>query len=482
MTHTTSHPLCVDLDGTLINTDMLFESLLHLIKQNPIYLLWVPFWLARGRSVLKAEIARRIVFDAESLPFHEDFLASLRQQKSDGRALYLVTASHQRIAQPIAEHLELFDGVIASDDDANLKGETKGRVLRERFPEGFAYAGNAASDLKVWREAKSAVLVNVPRAVSRQAREFTSVEREFPPGKSWLHHLPATLRIHQWVKNLLIFVPLLASHQLNQPLLLGQLVIAFFAFSLVASSAYVWNDLLDLEADRHHRSKRKRPFAAGNVPIPVGLAVSTAALVLAVGMSVVLLSPLFVVVLVGYYLLTMGYSLWLKRVVLVDVFSLALLFTVRVVAGVAAMDPQVLSHWLLSFSVFFFLCLAFVKRHSEMLALRLQQKREAKGRGYVADDLEILANLGVASGFVSVLVLALYINSAEVRMLYTTPDFLWLVCLLFLYWISRVWIIAHRGLMHDDPIVFAIRDRTSYLVLGVMTLIILLAKYGLPTL
>jgi len=411
-------PLCVDLDGTLINTDMLYESLLHLLKRNPLYIFLLPWWLLQGRAALKHHIALRIQFDPVSLPYHHDFLHFLRTQHKAGRALYLVTASHHRIAQPIADHLQLFSAVLASDDRLNLKGEAKGKHLQAHFPTGFAYAGNAPSDKAVWQYARSAVLVNASPTLTRQVENMLEIESVFPPGKPWYREIPNTLRLHQWVKNLLIFVPLLAAHAFKLGAFLGAFTLAWF-----------------------------------------------------------FLPPLFLAILASYYLLTMTYSLWLKRIVLVDVFSLALLFTVRVIAGVVVMEQQSLSHWLVSFSVFFFLCLAFVKRHSEMLALRLQQKSRAKGRGYVADDLEILATLGVASGFVSVLVFALYINSDQVRVLYSSPDLLWAVCLLLLYWISRVWMIAHRGLMHDDPIVFAIRDRTSYLVAGLMLVIGLGATY-----
>ncbi len=474
ITHST--PLCVDLDGTLLRTDMLFESLLLAIKQNPLVLLWLPFWLFKGRAWLKHELAQRIQFDPAALPYHQPLLHFLQQQHQQGRELYLATASDRAIAAPIAAHVGLFTEVIASAAADNLKGRAKAQHLVARFGErGYSYAGDNRADLAVWQHAASAVLVNVRPAVAAQVT--VPIEQQFAPDKPWWRLVPKVARMYQWVKNLLIFVPLVAAHEVDNLAMFGQSVLAFLAFSLVASSAYIWNDLLDLEADRHHTRKKNRPFASGQVPIPIGVALSLVALALAFGLAWALLPALFVLVLAGYYALTIAYSFWLKRVVLVDVFCLALLYTLRVIAGVAALAQVELSYWLLAFSVFFFLCLAFVKRHSELLAARRQNQHQPKGRGYVADDLEILANLGVASGFTAVLVLALYINSPQVRELYTEPDFLWLICLLLLYWLSRTWLISHRGLMHDDPIVFAIRDRVSHLTVLLMTLAGALATF-----
>jgi 4-hydroxybenzoate polyprenyltransferase len=464
-------PLCVDLDGTLIKTDLLWESLLRLLKRNPLYLLAVPFWWMRGRAFLKRQLAARVELDPAILPYNDVFLEFLREAKRQGRPLILATASDRELAARVASHVGLFDEVLGSDGQANLRAQAKARLLAERFGErGFDYAGNSSSDLPVWARARAAIVVNASDGLAQRAAQRAKVGRVFKPLQCQGGALVRCLRPHQWVKNLIIFVPLLTSHRLGERPLLVDALWAFAAFSLCASGVYVLNDLLDLDADRHHPEKKNRPFAAGDLPLPVGLAIFPL-LFLASALVSLKLKPEFAGILAIYFAATTSYSWRLKQVAILDVFVLAGLYSIRLVAGQLA-TGIILSNWLLVFSMFIFLSLALAKRFLELQMLRQENKTDAKGRGYTASDLELVATLGLVSGYVAVLVLALYVNSDQVRILYGHPTWLLLVCLLLLYWISRVWFIAHRGQMRDDPVVFALRDWVSYAV-GVLMLAVL---------
>ena len=464
-------PLCVDLDGTLIKSDMLWESLVRLLRRNPLYLLAVPYWLLGGRARLKDQLARRVTLDAARLPYHEPFLAFLREQQRAGRQLLLVTASDRRMAEPVAAHLGLFAEVLASDGKTNLRGRNKAAHLAARFGErGFDYAGNSSIDLPVWARARQALVVNARPGLELRARQVGQVGGVFPAtapaGPAWV----SALRPHQWVKNLILFVPLVTSHKITQAPLVLEALLGFVAFCLCASAVYVVNDLCDLDADRRHPTKRDRAFAAGALPLSTGL-IAIPVLLAAAGVLASRLSWPFGAVLALYLVLTTVYSAGLKRVALVDVFCLAGLYTIRLVAGHAATGVAY-SAWLLVFSMFIFLSLALVKRFVEVDAARAQETPNIHGRGYVAGDARLVAALGAASGYMAVLVLALYVNSQEVRVLYQQPLLLLLVCPLLLFWISHVWLIAHRAEMHEDPIVFALRDPASYVV-GALSLLVL---------
>ncbi len=457
-----SPPLCVDLDGTLIHSDLLFESFLLLIKQNPLLLFLVPLWLLGGKARLKAEIARRVQINGAALPYSEAFVHWLRDQKNQGREIWLCTASDQRMAQAVAQHVGLFDGVLASDGQTNLSGRNKAQELVQRFGDkGFDYCGNHRIDLKVWQHARSAIVVNAKAGLEASARACTQVAAVFEPPKSGLRVALKALRVHQWAKNALIFVPLAAAHRLGDlPTLIAGLV-AFASFSLCASSVYLLNDMLDLEADRQHPRKCKRPFAAGTLSLLFGLIAAPALLLISLALALTL--PLkFLAVLGAYYLVTLAYSFGLKRLVMIDVLTLAGLYTVRLVAGAAATGIP-LSFWLLLFAIFIFLSLAIVKRYAELLSMRKQGQLTASGRGYQVEDLALLQSLGGSSGYISILVLALYVNSPDIAVLYSHPKMVWLLCPVMLYWVSRVWMQTHRGDMHDDPLVFALKDRISLL-------------------
>lgn len=472
----TAVPLCVDLDGTLIRTDLLWESMARLLKRNPFWLLVLPFWWMKGRACLKRQIAARVAVDPAALPYHEPFLEFLRSLKRDGRPLVLATASDGALARQVAEHVGLFDEVVASDGQTNLRGAAKVCKLTEKFGKrGFDYAGNSAVDLAVWEQARAAIVVNASEELEARAGRLVQVSRTFCAAKAKFPEMLRAVRPHQWVKNLIIFVPLLTSHQLgNPPLMLGALW-AFVSFSLCASAVYLLNDLLDLDADRRHPSKRFRPFASGDLSLSVGFMMVPLLLVFGLGLAA-WLSASFLGVVLLYLLLTTAYSCQLKQVALLDVFILASLYTLRLIAGHEATGVRY-STWLLMFSMFIFLSLALVKRYVEVASLRQQNQVTTHGRGYFVKDLELIAWLGAGSGYLAVLVLALYVHSPEVRKLYQHPALLLLVCPLLLYWISRVWLIAHRGGMHGDPVVFALKDRASYLV-GLLTLAVIWLATG----
>lgn len=464
--------LCVDLDGTLIRSDVLVESALALMRADAGMAIRLPFWLLRGKAYLKERIAAHADIDVRLLPYDERVLQLIEERRSAGHRIVLATATHRKFAQQIADHLGVFDEVIATEGQSNLSGARKRARLVDRFGErGFDYVGNSRDDLDVWASAGVGFVANAAPGVAEQASHAVRVEKVFESrnrGSAYLRQV----RLHQWAKNVLIFIPLILAHQTSNAALLWPTVLAFIAFGFTASSVYVLNDLLDLEADRHHVRKRHRPLAAGHIPITHG--VLLAPLLLASALFISLWLPwLFLATLCSYYALTVAYSAYLKRREMLDVVTLAGLYTSRILAG-AAVTGVPLSFWLLAFSLFFFLSLALVKRYSELVVMRGQGLLEAKGRGYQVADLSMLSSLGAASGYIAVLVMALYINSPEVRMLYAHPEVLWLSCPALLFWVGRIWILAHRGSVHDDPVVFALRDRWSQ-VLGIFLLVILVA-------
>jgi 4-hydroxybenzoate polyprenyltransferase/phosphoserine phosphatase len=471
---TLSVPVCVDLDGTLIRSDLLLESLVLLIKRNPLYLFLVPFWLLRGKAVLKDEIASRVSLNPAALPYNQEFLKWLQAQRAQGKSLWLCTAANRSLADRVAAHLEIFDGVLASDRTVNLAGSAKASQLVERFGEGgFDYCGNESRDLLIWQRARGAVVVHGNAKLEREAARLSNVVQSFPSRSRPLKAMIRALRPHQWAKNVLIIVPLLAAHRVydHSAVLAG--LAAFVAFSLCASSVYLLNDLLDLEADRAHARKSKRPFAAGDLSILAGLVLAPCLLGAAI-LITAFLPPKFWLVLGTYYVLTCAYSFVLKGKVLIDALALAGLYTLRIIAGSAAVAVA-LSFWFLLFSVFLFLSLAFVKRFAELEALRRMQRLRAAGRGYHVEDLPLLQSLGTAAGYLSVLVLALYINSPDIQSLYSRPKLIWTLCVLMLYWVSRVWMLAQRGQMHDDPVVFALKDRQSLAIAVLAAIAVALA-------
>jgi 4-hydroxybenzoate polyprenyltransferase/phosphoserine phosphatase len=474
-----SLPLIIDLDGTLIHTDMLHESALRTLRDKPFEVLRIPFLLARGKAVLKRRLAQHGEFDAASLPYNTDLLEWLKQQRSDGRKLILCTASDRSIADAIASHLGVFDEVMASDGVTNLAGKNKAAALVERFGQaGYDYAGNSQADLPVWRSARRAVVVNAPADLARRAAGCCEVECSFAAPGAGFTAWRRVLRVHQWLKNLLLFVPLFAAHQFADPSNWMPLLLAFIAFSLCASSVYIANDLLDLESDRQHPRKRNRPFASGQVQAWQGVLCAPLLLLASAGVAWHVGGSFFGW-LAGYFLLTCVYSWLLKRLMLVDCVTLALLYTLRIIAGAAALSMP-LSFWLLAFSVFLFLSLAFVKRYAELQVQILHGKKKAHGRGYYTTDAPLIQMLGVCAGYAALVVLALYLNSDAVVMLYRSPEIVWGAVPVMLFWVSWMWMQAHRGHMHDDPLVFAVKDKASLFAGACFAVVLALGAAGWP--
>jgi 4-hydroxybenzoate polyprenyltransferase len=468
-------PLCVDLDGTLILTDTLAESLLLAMTGNWWLLFRIPFWLLRGRANLKQKLSAQVMPDFSSLPMNQQVVDYLKKQQSEGRKLILVTAADISIATGIAQQVGLFEEIIASDGIVNLAGHHKAALLEKRFKRGgFDYAGNEHRDLAIWAVARRAIVVFTNPNLAREAAKVCEVEKSFiVPPPTWREWIKA-LRVHQWTKNLLLFIPILGAHAWLDLARMKFVVIAFCVFCLGASSVYILNDLLDLESDRHHASKHRRPFANGRIMLSSGILAMVLLLVLAAGTTALILPWRFAAVFAGYYLLTLLYSHRLKRIVLVDVFVLASLYCVRIFAGGEAAQVAV-SRWLLAFSLFLFLSLALAKRFTEIRSMVETKAFMLKGRGYQSVDLELVGSMGVSSGYIAVLVLAFYIDNPSVTTLYLHPEALWAACVILLYWISRVWLLAHRGVLNDDPVVFAIRDRQSWLAGLIIVFFALLA-------
>lgn len=461
-----TRPLVVDLDGTLVKTDILFECANNSLIHHPLRFIALVARLPKGISYFKNQLAKDYSIDVSKLPYNPYVLSLLEQQKALGRKLVLATGSPRIIAEAIANHLGLFDDVLASEEDINLKAEAKRDCLIARFGEqGFDYVGNSTDDLLVWKSAYKAYVVSSSSSFIEKVRCIGNLEGVLPTERaSFPKALFKSLRPHQWVKNLLLFIPPLAAHQFGSLDNVIHSIIAFCVFCLAASSVYILNDLIDVADDRYHHRKRQRPFAAGDLSLLAGWLLWPVLLVLACVIALLTLPTYFCAVLALYFMLTMAYSFRLKQLAILDVITLAVLYTLRIIAGAVAIYTP-LSLWMLAFSMFLFLSLAFIKRFSELkLAREAGREMQVKGRGYVHKDLEIISSMGVGSGYLSVLVLALYIQDVHTVELYPSPHFILLACPLLLYWISRAWLIADRGQMHDDPIIFAIKDKVSWIV------------------
>lgn len=466
--HPTALPLVVDLDGTLLRSDLLLETGMAFVRLKPTSLHKPLSWLVKGKAALKEGLANATDLDVAVLPYDPAVITLIENERAKGRTIVLATASHYSIAERIADHLELFDRVLASDGDRNLSSHKKRDLLVELYGEqGFDYIGNSLDDIEVWKSAREAYVVNPELGVERRAAAQCNVKQVIKSNPPGLNHWIKALRLHQWMKNALIFVPLLAGHQFTNLILIWQGALAFLLFGLCASSVYLLNDLLDLADDRHHITKRYRPFASGRLSIKAGLVVFPALLLAAFSGALAFLPWEFAAVLAAYYVLTLVYSLSLKRHMAIDVISLAMLYTIRIIAGAAATGLE-LTFWILAFSMFIFLSLALVKRYAELREARKNgHTTKTRGRGYYPDDLEMISSLGASSGYLAVMVLSLYIHEQSTNALYAHPQLIWLACPLLLFWITRIWMLTHRGQMHDDPVVFAVRDRIS-LIVGVL--------------
>lgn len=462
-------PLVLDLDGTLVRTDMLAESGLYQLKKSPLRFLLALASLVKGKSHLKSALATGFEFSTNLLPLRLEVLTLMNQALAEGREVVLATASDRAIAEKLAVDLGGFASVLASSKYVNLSGSRKADALVKKFGrEGFDYVGDSPKDFPVWEVSKSPILVGQNGAASRSFNRLgrglrITEEDKLNKVQIWSR----ALRLHQWVKNLLLFVPAVAAHELFDFEVFPKLIFAFFAFSLSASAVYLINDLLDLENDRLHETKRLRPIAQGDVSIVSAGLASAALIVLGIGISL-FVGLGFTYALLGYLLLTTLYSASLKKLLIVDVVILALLYTLRIVAGGIAVQIPV-SFWLLAFSLFIFLSLSFLKRASELEAWKSGGMKSSPGRAYTGSDLPAVNSLGVGSGLLSVLVFALYLDSESISGLYQNPEYLWAAVPVMIFWVSWVWIKSGRGEVNQDPIMFALKDRAS-LVSGALVL------------
>ncbi|MFT3728053.1 MAG: UbiA family prenyltransferase [Terricaulis sp.] len=463
-------PLAVDLDGTLIRNDVFIESMLQLACRKPWKLPQLILWLMRGRAFAKQKLAAAFPPDVDSLPYDPRVLSWLRAEHAHGRTIALATASDRSAAQKVADHLGLFDAVFASDGEVNLKSKRKAEALANAYPKGFVYAGNESADLKVWSAAREAVIVNAAPSLERDATARFAVEKTFAVETNPVRGLIKALRPRQWAKNFLVFVPMLSGQGWAALDAWQSAALAFVALSLSASGIYLINDASDIEADRRHPTKRNRPFASGALSPLIGLPIAFGMIVagIAVGAVAGVLTPLAV-----YLVATTLYTFWLKRIVLADVFLLAGLYTWRIVIGGVA-TSFVASDWLLAFSSFFFLSLALVKRATEIDAIQ----GDPHGRGYRAVDGPLLKRVSVGAGLVAALILALYLQQPGNYDRYAQPAWLWALPAAVVFFLCRVWLKLERSEMHDDPVLFALKDRVSWLVLGGAAAAFTLAAIG----
>ena len=461
-------PLCVDLDGTLIATDILYESALLLIKKNFLFIFLLPIWLMKGRLHLKHKLFEYVCPNPEFLPYRQEVIKYIEEEKFKGRKIILVTATLQQIAEKIAEYMFIFDDIIGSDNEVNLVGKAKKERLISIYGEGnFDYIGDSSKDIYIWQSSRNAIVVNPSKEIKNS---INNIEKTFVYEVSIPKLIVKEIRVYQWIKNLLIFFPILLAHST----IIGdyiKLIYAFFAFSFIASAVYVLNDLMDLESDRAHPRKRNRPFASGKLPILFSFILIPGLFFGSLLISFLALPIEFIIVLFIYFTITTAYSFLLKKIYVMDIITLAVLYTIRLVAGAVTAEIPI-SPWFLSFSVFIFFSLAVLKRYTELLTLKELNKKQTSGRDYFVDDIQLLNSLGTSSGLISVLIFALYLNSPEVTQLYNNPIILYSIIPFLMYWVTRIWFKAHRGQMHDDPIVFTGKDPASYIIFFIIALII----------
>ncbi|MCZ2132461.1 MAG: UbiA family prenyltransferase [Bacteroidetes bacterium] len=467
-----SRPLLfVDLDGTLAHTDTLWESVFALLKRSPFTIFVAPLWIIRGKAAFKSEISQRITPDIESLPYSAAIIEYIVSARQAGATVILATAAHRRIAEKVAEHIGIFAEVLATDGRTNLKSTSKAEaVIRRAGNIPFDYIGNASPDIAVWTAAGRAIVANPGKALERDIMQrFDAFILKDKGRRSIKSAVFKEIRPHQWTKNLLIFLPALLAHRFDTNILQLSFT-AFLAFCFCASGVYVLNDLLDVTSDRTHPTKKRRPFAAGDLPLWSGALLFPLLFIGSAALSLLLPAD-FQTILALYAVITTTYSFYLKRLPVLDALTLAALYSMRLYAGAAATSVKI-SRWLAVFSIFVFVSLAFVKRYVE-LPKNVSRTGEVQGRGYRADDAAIIASFGVAGGYTSVLVIGLYCYSDEITTLYSSPEVLLIVGALHLFWISRIWLLAHRGEIDDDPITFTLRDTVSYII-GILAILVVL--------
>jgi len=465
-------PLCVDLDGTLVNTDYFWEGAAQLLFRHPAQFARIVCGFWRGRAWVKRQLTQCTNLPPDSLPWNADILAWVSRQKAAGRKTILVTAADQSIADAVAAHLKLFDQAIGSDGVTNLKGRAKAALLVEKFGRaGFDYVGDSRADIAVWKAGRRAYLVRPSPALNAWASKRDSATTLTGPRGS-LRPLFRALRPQHWVKNTLVFLPLFTAHVWNQADAWWKLAGLFLALCFGASAVYLLNDLADIESDRRHKDKRRRPIASGELPIADAFLAIPLCLLLAVSFCL-MAGGKALPLLLGYLAATTAYSFHLKRVPILDILLLSGFYVFRIVAG-AVVAPVQLSPWLIAFAMFLFLSLAAAKRYVELTSLS-DGSRANVSRGYVREDYAMIAAVGVNCGCLAVLVLGLYVNSDTFRTLYSHATVFWLLCPLLLYWLIRVWLLAGRRELRDDPVVFAITDRVTWIVAALGALVFYVA-------
>lgn len=467
-------PLFVDLDGTLLFNDSVQEVFWRLVFTKPWHaIIAVYILLSKGRAPFKDYIAKHVKLSGIQWPINPDVLKLLNAEKSRGRKIILLTASNEKIAKAIAAPLEIFDKIVGSTSSRNFKGGEKLSWINSNFhAEPFMYAGNSTDDFILWGRAAEAIVVNPSSYIYEHAQKICKKVRLIQNLPQHFKTWAKLLRVHQYSKNLLLFVPLLLSGQLWHWHLFSTCLLAWVCFSATASAAYIINDLVDLDSDRAHSTKKNRPLAAGLLNI------SEAALwVLGLFVVTILgclhLPFLFSVTLAGYFALTLAYSFYIKRVAILDVFVLSFLYLSRLLAGSVA-TMVVFSNWLIAFTLFFFLSLAYLKRFIEIE--RTTQNAKIKGRGYFKKDRELVKTSGLSLGFLSVVIFSLYLNANISETIYKHPNGLWCIAPALLYWINHLWHCAVHNKIHDDPIEFALKDKLSLCLGGFIFIIIMLCQ------
>lgn len=479
-TETYSGPMhiAVDLDNTLVTTDLLHEGIVSALKINPLLIFLLPFWLLRGKAYFKREIMKRATVDVQTLPVNVGLLSWLNAQKIDGRKIHLVSGSDQGIVDSVASRFyPLFDSALGSDGVVNNTGASKLETIRSIAGNNCVYVGDSKVDLEIWNGLGSAALAGSGIKLKSRLSDDVKVVAEFPVKRIDAKILLKALRVHQWAKNLLMFLPLFLSGGVYNVDKLCYVFGGFIVFGLIASGSYLLNDLFDITSDRMHRSKKNRPLASGD------LSIKRAVLLISfISIMCALVVPLFgfdfLLTAVSYLIITISYSFFVKTKAIIDILTLALLFTLRIVAGIALSETE-MSPWLLAFSMFFFLSLAGIKRYSECYVLSSQGLTSAKGRGYRVEDAPWLMSMGAASGFCAMLIFFIFLTDGNSPMSkYPNPMWLWAICGVLGYWLSRAWLKAGRGEMNDDPVLFAVKDPLSIVLGLVCAAVVLLARYA----
>lgn len=465
--------VCVDLDGTLVVTDTLIEAILTLVKRNPLLVFSLLVWLLHGKAYFKSAIAARVELDPQQLVYNLPVIDRIKAYKAKGHPIYLVTAAHQRFAECISKAFNFFDGIIASNDTINLSGEKKAKICSQKFGKNnFIYFGNSSQDLPVWKDAETCICITQDKQLikncKQQSNNVVVIAKKMPTIKDYLK----LVRIHHYAKNALVFLPLLLSKELSSATV-WQHVLAFFAFCFVCSAIYIINDLYDLAADRQHKIKKRRAFASGLISIPHGLVLMLLCFAASVGIQLYLHNLYFSLIIIIYLILSTAYSVRFKEIIIFDVMILTVLYTIRILAGMVLL-PDAISHWFLTFSIFFFLSLSYMKRYIEINKLDASTNAILR-RGYNQQHEWFVKISGITTGFISIVIFILYVASEKAKLIYADVNLLYLIAFAILYWMQRIWLLAIEKKVNDDPIEFALKDKSSYIIAGIAAIFLILA-------